>query len=119
MAVNRTEYWQRHVDFVAETFGDLVGGWQPVNEANIYPRLGYRGSGFPPGVDDRTSRLAATEGIQLATAEAAVRLKQTGAPVSSVFNLVGRDPARRHCRDGTDGRLVPCPRLGRLDRAVP
>ena len=33
---NRTEHWRRHVDFVAETFGDLVGGWQPVNEMNFY-----------------------------------------------------------------------------------
>ena len=46
---NRSEYWRRHVDFVAETFGDLVGGWQPVNEANIYPRLSYRGTGLLPG----------------------------------------------------------------------
>ena len=84
---NRTEYWRRHVDFVAETFGDLVGGWQPVNEANIYPRLSYRGTGFAPGLDDRELWLDAIEGIQLATAEAAVRLKQTGAPVSSVFSL--------------------------------
>jgi beta-glucosidase len=87
MPVNRTEYWRRHVDFVAETFGDLVGGWQPVNEANIYPRLAYRGSGFAPGLDDRELWFAAIEGIQLATAEAAVCLKQTGVPVSSVFSL--------------------------------
>jgi beta-glucosidase len=87
VATNRTEDWRRHVDFVAETFGDLVGGWQPVNEANIYPRLAYRGAGFTPGLDDRELWLDAIEGIQLGTAEAAVRLKQTGAPVSSVFSL--------------------------------
>ena len=62
MPVNRTEYWRRHVDFVAETFGDLVGGWQPVNEANIYPRLAYRGSGFAPGLDDRELWFAADRG---------------------------------------------------------
>src|SRR5207244_13017547 len=36
-AANRTHAWARHVDFVAETFGDLVAGWQPVNETNYYP----------------------------------------------------------------------------------
>ncbi len=25
---NRKNYWLAHVDFVAETFGDLVAGWQ-------------------------------------------------------------------------------------------
>ena len=32
---NRTEAWRRHVEFVAETFGDLVGGWQPINEDQL------------------------------------------------------------------------------------
>ncbi len=59
----RSERWRRHVDFVAETFGDLVGGWQPVNETNIYPWLSYRGSGFAPGIDDRELWLDAIEGF--------------------------------------------------------
>jgi beta-glucosidase len=84
---NRTDAWARHVDFVAETFGDLVGGWKPVNETNIYPTVAYRAGGFPPGHDDRDEFAAATEAIQLATAEAAVRLRQTGAPVASIFSL--------------------------------
>lgn len=84
---NRTDAWTRHVEYVAETFGDLVRGWQPVNEMNIYPAAAYRGWGFPPGHDDRAEWAAATEGIHLATAEAAVRLKQTGAPVASIFSL--------------------------------
>ncbi len=45
---NRTEVWARHVDFVAETFGDLVRGWQPVNETNYYAAVAYRGGGWPP-----------------------------------------------------------------------
>jgi beta-glucosidase len=55
---NRTQVWARHVDFVAETFGDLVAGWQPVNEANY--------GGF-----------LADGAIQLANAEAARRLRET------------------------------------------
>ena len=41
------ERWTCHVEFVAETFGDLVGGWMPVNEANCYGMLHYGGFGFP------------------------------------------------------------------------
>ena len=86
-ATNRTYAWTRHVDFVAETFGDLVAGWQPVNETNYYPSAKYRGGGWPPGHNDRDEWARATEGIELATAEAAVQLRQTGAPVASIFGL--------------------------------
>jgi len=84
---NRLDFWTRHVDFVAETFGDLVRGWQPVNETNYYPSSAYRAGGWPPNHDDRDEWLRCTEQIHLATAEAAVRLRQTGAPVSSIFGL--------------------------------
>src|SRR4051794_13482588 len=60
--------WTRHVDFVAEQYGDLVGGWQPVNEGNVYPTLSYRGLGFPPGHSDFAEWGAVTENIHLATA---------------------------------------------------
>jgi beta-glucosidase len=84
---NRTEAWARHVDYMAETFGDLVAGWQPVNETNYYARAAYRGGGWPPGHDDRGEAATADEAIHLATAEAAVRLKETGVPVASIFGL--------------------------------
>jgi beta-glucosidase len=84
---NRTGAWTRHVEYVAETFGDLAGGWQPVNETNYYAMAAYRGGGWPPGHDDRDECATASEAIHLATAEAALRLKQTGAPVSSIFGL--------------------------------
>ena len=84
---NRTGAWARHVEFVAETFGDLVAGWQPVNETNYYPFAAYRGGGWPPGHNDAEEWAAAHEAIHLATAEAAVRLRQTGAPVASIFGL--------------------------------
>ena len=83
----RTGAWTRHVEFMAETFGDLAGGWQPVNETNYYARAAYGGGGWPPGTNDRAHVAIVDEAIQLATAEAAVRLRQTGAPVSSIFGL--------------------------------
>ena len=84
---NRTKYWSPHVDFIADTFGDLVDGWQPVNETNYYPTAAYLGRGWSPGHNDLEEWRTVTEQMQLATAEAAVRLKQTGAPVASVFGL--------------------------------
>ena len=86
---NRTGGWARHVEFIAETFGDLAQGWQPVNETNYYAFAAYRGGGWPPGHNDLAECAQISQAMQLATAEAAVRLRQTGAPVASVFGLSG------------------------------
>jgi beta-glucosidase len=84
---NRFEFWTRHVEFIAETFGDLARGWQPVNETNYYALAAYRGRGWPPGHDDAAEAAQVSRAMQLATAEAAARLRQTGAPVASIFGL--------------------------------
>jgi beta-glucosidase len=84
---NRVEFWARHVEFIAETFGDLARGWQPVNETNYYALAAYRGGGWPPGHDDAAESARVSRAMQLATAEAAVRLRQTGDPVASIFGL--------------------------------
>ena len=36
----RSYFWPRHVAFCAETFGDLVFGWKPINEPTAYASLG-------------------------------------------------------------------------------
>ena len=84
---NRGAFWTRHVEFIAETFGDLARGWQPVNETNYYAFAAYRGRGWPPGHDNAAESAQVSRELQLATAEAAVRLRQTGAPVASIFGL--------------------------------
>ena len=84
---NRTGAWLRHVERIAERFGDLVAGWKPVNEPNAYAFLGWLGMGFPPGVRDTAAFLAALEAIELATAEASARLRQTRLPVASIRSL--------------------------------
>jgi len=84
---NRTKYWLAHVDFIAETFGDLAAGWQPVNETNYYATAAYMAHGWPPGHNNVEEWLTVNQQIQLATAEAAVRLKQNGKPVASIFGL--------------------------------
>ncbi|MFC0037681.1 family 1 glycosylhydrolase [Actinomadura rayongensis] len=81
------EHWPRHVEFVAETFGDLVAGWQPVNEPNYYPWITYGGGPFPPARPDAELFGRASEGIHLATAEAARILRGTGKPVASIYGL--------------------------------
>jgi beta-glucosidase len=86
---NRGEFWTRHVEFIAETFGDLARGWQPVNETNYYALAAYLGRGWPPGHNDMSECAQVSRAMQLATAEAAVRLRQTGAPVTSIFGLSG------------------------------
>ena len=73
--------WPRHS-------ATLVAGWQPVNETNYYSRAAYGGRGWPPGHHDRAEVAMVEESIQLAAAEAAVRLRQTGRPVSSIFGSV-------------------------------
>ena len=65
-------WWPRHVDFVAETFGDLVFGWKPINEPVAYALTSYLMGVFPPGrsdIDDfrtvvRTIHMAAHPGRQ-------------------------------------------------------
>lgn len=94
----RTGAWARHVSFVAETFGDLVHGWKPINEANYYARAAYGVGAWPPGHRDRDEAALAHEAILLANAEAAARLRTTGAPVASIFGLspivaLDHDPA--------------------------
>jgi len=84
---NRVTYWTRHVEFIANTFGDLVFGWQPVNETNYYPAAAYLGRGWSPGHNDIEEYRTVSQQMHLATAEAAVRLKQTGKPVASIFGL--------------------------------
>src|SRR5689334_13818817 len=50
----RTYFWPRHVDFMAETFGDLVFGWKPINEPIAYAFGGWAMGEIPPGVSDLT-----------------------------------------------------------------
>jgi beta-glucosidase len=82
---NRTQFWSRHVDFMADTFGDLAGGWKPVNEVNYYGGI----SGSPTmgsGFTREQQRVVDTQ-IHLANAEAAATLRQTDKPVCSIFGL--------------------------------
>jgi beta-glucosidase len=112
----RSYYWARHVSFCAETFGDLVFGWKPINEPAAYALLYYQGAAR------RFDVLGAT---LLAQRDAWRELRGGGKPVATIHNLspLFNAPARaddmiwnvwmRADRDG----VLALP--GRLEREIP
>jgi beta-glucosidase len=73
----RSYYWARHVAFCAETFGDLVFGWKPVNEPAAY-------AGIYPHHKRRFDMLGA---ILLAQRDAWRELRGGGKPVATIHDL--------------------------------
>jgi beta-glucosidase len=91
----RSYHWARHVAFCAETFGDLVFGWKPVNEPAAYAAV------YPHG-----KRLFDMLGAMLLAQRDAWReLRGGGKPVATIhdlspaFTLAETVPAGR-TRDG-------------------
>jgi beta-glucosidase len=95
----RSYYWARHVDFMAETFGDLVAGWKPINEPLAYAAAGWLLGWYPPGKEDVAGFHQALEATHLANHEAWRLLRSGDKPVATVHNLsplfAGEDPAAR------------------------
>jgi beta-glucosidase len=101
--------WPSHVDWVAETFGDLVAGWVPMHEPLTYAALAYRDGVAPPGRHDEDDHRTVERAIGLANREAARLLHDGRAPVvcahapgvepdelkldSEVFDAIGIDHA--------------------------
>lgn len=102
----RTYHWARHVDFVAETFGDLVFGWKPINEPVAYAGAGWLLGVFPPGRTDPGSFFEALEATHLANHEAWKLLRSGGRPVATIHNLSPLFPADDRPETTTALRLV-------------
>jgi beta-glucosidase len=83
----RSYHWARHVAFCAETFGDLVSGWKPINEPFGYVALSYQLGVLPPRRRDFAQMLEAYRGILLAQRDAWRELRGGGAPVATIHNL--------------------------------
>lgn len=83
----RTYHWARHVDWVGETFGDLVAGWTPIDEPAAYATHGWLLGSLPPGHRDRGRFLEALEATHLANHEAWRLLRGGDAPVMTIMNL--------------------------------
>ncbi|MFJ8164257.1 family 1 glycosylhydrolase [Streptomyces sp. NPDC096136] len=85
--------WARHVDFVAETFGDLVDGWMPVNNPAGYAEKAYLRGTFPPGHTSQEEFLTVLQAVHQADFEAALRLRGTGKPTATNEALMSLHPA--------------------------
>jgi len=92
-ATARATYWRRHVEFMAETFGDLVFGWKPINEPMAYAMCGWLLGVMPPQRRSREEFAIALRAAHLGNYEAALVLRQTGKTVASVHNLAPTYPA--------------------------
>jgi beta-glucosidase len=89
----RSYYWARHVDFVGETFGDLVCGWKPINEPLAYAAGGWLLGATPPGRTDPARFFEALEATHLANHEAWRLLRSGPHPVATIHNLSPLFPA--------------------------
>jgi beta-glucosidase len=79
--------WNRHVDWVAETFGDLVAGWKPINEPVWYALGSFLFGMFPPGQRDRRAPSDVLTTIHRAGADAARLLRTPATPVATIQSL--------------------------------
>lgn len=87
LAADAGRHWARHVDFVADTFGDLVFGWKPVNGPSSFAIRRYLSDKYPPGHVSRQEFAAALRAIHLADVHAALRLRGNGQPVAGIQAL--------------------------------
>lgn len=84
----RSRTWPRHVDWVGETFGDLVHGWMPVNEPVAYAMLGWLLGTIPPGRRDPERFAEALEAVLLAEHEAWRVLRSGDQPTCTIHSLM-------------------------------
>lgn len=93
LAADAMGTWTRHVDFVAETFGDLVDGWMPINNPTSYAMKGYLTGTFPPGHTSQAEFGTVLGAVHLADFSAALRLRQGGQLTSCNESLAPIFPA--------------------------
>ena len=80
--------WSRHVDWVGETFGDLVFGWKPINEPTFYAIGGHLLGFIPPGHHDRDEAARVLTTMHQAGADAARLLRTPATPTATVEALI-------------------------------
>jgi beta-glucosidase len=82
----RSYHWARHVAFCAETLGDLVYGWKPINEPSAYAAI-YAQGGRPAPARDWRRVFDVLGATLLAQRDAWRELRGSGSPVATVHNL--------------------------------
>jgi beta-glucosidase len=85
--------WSAHVDFCAETFGDLVDGWQPMESPSRYALEGFLFGRLPPGRTHVREFPGVLATVHRAAADAARLLAGSGGPVASSHWLAPLRPA--------------------------
>jgi beta-glucosidase len=83
----RSYLWPRHVDWVAETFGDLVSGWVPIDQPGAFATRGWATATGPPGLADPEEFAFALRAAHLANHEAWRLLRSGEPPVMAVHHL--------------------------------
>ncbi len=84
----RSLVWPRHVDWVAETFGDLIHGWVPMNEPVTWSMRGWLLGDIPPGRSDVARCAEALECALLAQHEAWRVLRSGAQPTMTSHALM-------------------------------
>jgi beta-glucosidase len=79
--------WPRHVDRVAEEFGDLVAAWVPVLDPFALAAAGHLTGTRPPGGHDEVGFLDAYRDLHLASYEAMRLLRSGAAPVACCIDV--------------------------------
>lgn len=103
----RTYHWVRHVEFLAETFGDLVFGWKPVNEPHAFALCGWLLGVNPPGRSDLSEAARMLVATHLANHDAWEVLRGGDQPVATIHDLspalpVGASEADRRAAELVD-----------------
>ena len=106
--------WPRHVDRVAETFGDLVAAWVPILDPFQRAVDGHLVGARPPHRRDPERFLDALRALHLAGAEAWRLLSSGGIPVACCIDTCPYEPAMRSREP--DERLTARSRAEELDR---
>lgn len=78
----RNLLWPRHVDWIGETFADLVGGWIPMREPRQWAAWGQLVGATPPGNQRRRDMQKLVDAITTAEIDAE-RLLRGAAPIAT------------------------------------
>jgi len=83
----RTYHWPRHVDWLAETFGEQVFGWAGIHHPIGLANAGWLSGDMPPGKATVAGFTEAVESLLLANHDAWKLLRSGDQPVATVMNL--------------------------------
>lgn len=108
----RSLVWPRHVDWVAETFGDLIHGWVPMAQPVTWAMRGWLLGTIPPGRRSVEQCAEAVECALLAQHEAWRVLRSGDQPTMTSHPLMqlrpvcsGDDPCEERAAQGAARRL--------------